>query len=276
MNIWDKMLVHLTRSTHRIKRKQIISTILSNVIQNFLISNTSTSMKRYTLTNEELRQGCKAGLDTWADTCCVNKHVFVREVIEGKLASASGFANNLPTVQDIPIVNCSMAYDDDIGNTYILEVNNVLYLGENLKNILLCPNQCESNGVQIDLRPSQFYPQCDTASTIACDNNLVVPIKHDGPLPYFDVLHPTKNELHSCPKIELTSLDNWEPYSLNYNFSSAICAVDDSNKGFEYEECQVTNALMSVHHYEKIIAATDITYDFNTDTATTVNAFATT
>ena len=49
-----------------------------------------------------------------------------------------------------------MAYDDVNGSTYLLEVNNALYLGENIKNVLLCPNQCESNDIKIDLRPSQF------------------------------------------------------------------------------------------------------------------------
>ena len=100
--IWDKFELPTTRPTH-IKRSSRIMNILSTVLKIANILSTSTSITNYTLTDIELRDGCKAGLDTWADTCCVGKHAHVREVLEGKVANANGFANNLPTVMNIHI-----------------------------------------------------------------------------------------------------------------------------------------------------------------------------
>ena len=270
---WNKMKRIIARPTHNNDRLCHVNTILSRIIKSFSISTTSTSFTRHILTKEEMDLGCKAGLDTWADTCCVGKHVYVREVIEGKLANANGFAAGLPTVEDIPIVHCTMAYDDIDGNTYLLEVNNALYLGENIKNVLLCPNQCESNNIQIDLRPSQFYPNVTSASTMKCSDELVIPILHDGPLPYFNIRHPTQDELENCPKIELTSYDEWDPYDLNFNFSATLRSKTTSPS--EWNECNISRALMSNYHYDRMINSCNVTYDFTTESTCNVNAFAT-
>ena len=66
--------------------------------------------------------------------------------------NATGFFASLPSITNIPLANCSFVYDDEKGKTYILEINNDLYLGEQMNYSLLCPNQCEDNGVTIDLR----------------------------------------------------------------------------------------------------------------------------
>ena len=220
-----------------------------------------------------MNSGCKAGLDTWADTCCVGKHVYIREVVEGKMANANGFASGLPTVENIPIVHCTMAYDDVDGATYLLDVNNALYLGENIKNVLLCPNQCESNGIKIDLRPSEFYPNEPSASTIKCSDDLMIPILHDGPLPYFNIRHPTEDELKNCPRIELTAFHDWEPYDLNFNFSSTV--TSEPTKPSDWNECMISKVLMSDYQYERMIGSCNVSYDFNTNSVRNINAFAT-
>ena len=64
----------------------------------------------------------------------------MNEVIEGKCVTAKGLASNLQEIPDLPIVNCSLAYDDKNGKTYILRLHNTIFLGENIDNCLLCPN----------------------------------------------------------------------------------------------------------------------------------------
>ena len=217
-----------TKYTHHTQPVSRIFTVISRFNKGSSVIGKTTSFKRHSLSAQEMSSGCKAGLDTWADTCCVGKHVHVREVLEGKLANASGFSPSLPTLTDIPIVNCTFAYDDSFGNTYLIEVNNALYMGDQMEHVLLCPNQCETNGVKIDLRPSHFYPMSDTASTIIFPSGLTIPIEHDGPLPYFHVRHPTDEELLLCPTLEMTSYDDWNPYNLGVDLSATVSEVKSS------------------------------------------------
>ena len=162
----------IARRTHKVTLFQV-KKILTRVTDTKVVSSTSTKFFNSNLSEREMKEGCKAGLDTWADTCCVGKHAHVREIIEGKVANANGFADDLPTVKDIPIVHCSLAYDDANGRTFILDINNALYLGDRITNVLLCPNQCETNGIRIDLRNEIFYPQIEGVSTVNCHDELL-------------------------------------------------------------------------------------------------------
>ena len=165
----------------------------------FQISSSSQGNKfnpKITLTKDELNDGCMIGLDSWVDTLCMGKHAHVREFIEGQTVSASGFTNSLPSLNEIPIAHCSLAYDHHDGTTTILGVNHALYMGEHMDHCLLCPNQCEDNGIQVDLRPKFYYPNSPTASTLSCtEQNLEIPLMHKGPLPYFNIRRPTALEL---------------------------------------------------------------------------------
>lgn len=151
----------------------------------------------------ELENGCKLGLDSWADTSCVGRHAHIDSYVDGKSVTATGFASNLPAINNIPIVNCSFAYDDERGRTFLLQINNAIYLGNNMDHSLLCPNQCESNDIRIDLRPRKYYPDSSTASTIFIgEHNLSIPILHKGPLPYIQIRRPTGEELLTCDIVQ--------------------------------------------------------------------------
>ena len=159
---------------------------------------------------------------------------------------------------DIPIVNCSLAYDDANGNTFILEINNALYMGDRITNVLLCPNQCESNGIRIDLRSTHFYPHIEGASTINCNDQLIIPILHDGPLPYFDVRHPTQNELLHCEKIVLTPIEEWNPYDVDYMSQSSLNVMSSLNENAVIETCHISDELLSVHQYQRILSTCNV------------------
>jgi hypothetical protein len=63
---------------------------------------------------------CKAALDiSHADTCGVNGVARILEYT-GQVAEASGFTNSLEPLQDIPIVNAALAFDNPIP---ILEIH---------------------------------------------------------------------------------------------------------------------------------------------------------
>ena len=220
-----KKLIALWYNPSKLKMRKVGS-LLSRVISKHKISSARKISYRIDLSQEEMNEGCMLGLDTWADTCCMGKHAHVREIIEGKTVSASGFAATLPTVNDIPIANCSLAYDALDGTTYILEVNNALYLGDTMDHCLLCPNQCEDNGIRIDLRPAYYYPNDSNASTLySKEANLNIPIQHKGPLPFFNVRRPTQDELASCDVVQLTSIHEWDPYDIGYHLSPCSSAT---------------------------------------------------
>ena len=87
-----------------------------------------------TLSATEMQNGCKLGLDSWADTSCSGRHCHVMEFVEGKTVPAKGFANHLPSTPDLPIANVAYAYDAPTGEIFILVVNNSIYMGEKMED----------------------------------------------------------------------------------------------------------------------------------------------
>ena len=139
------------------------------------------------MNDEELRNGCKLGFDSYADTCCVGRHARVESIIEGKTVSASGFTDAMPVMENLPLANILYAYDTQDGETFILRVNNSIYLGDQMEDSLLCPNQCFENGILIDTRPT-IYCKEESAATMECpDRGLRIPIRHHRPLPFIPV-----------------------------------------------------------------------------------------
>jgi hypothetical protein len=89
---------------------------------------------------DEIKSG-RAELDTHADTCGVNNVARILE-FTGQVAGVSGFANSMQALQDIPIVKAALAYDDpNTGETIVLIINQALYFGKHMDDILLNPNK---------------------------------------------------------------------------------------------------------------------------------------
>ena len=78
------------------------------------------------LTEEELRAGCRLGLDSHADMTCVGRHAHIHEIYHGKLCNVFPFNDSYEPIKDITTVNAAFAYDTDEGQTYIIELNQCL------------------------------------------------------------------------------------------------------------------------------------------------------
>ena len=92
------------------------------------IGATSSEVFRHpTLSAAEIQNGCKLGIDSWADTSSSGRHCHVMEFVEGKTVTAKGFPNHLPSTPDLPIANVAYTYDAPTGETFILVVNNSIY-----------------------------------------------------------------------------------------------------------------------------------------------------
>ena len=65
------------------------------------------------LSREELRNGCKLGLDTWADIGCEGKHAYVEEFIIGKTVIAMSFSPSLGKLENLTYAHVLYAYDHE-------------------------------------------------------------------------------------------------------------------------------------------------------------------
>jgi hypothetical protein len=195
-------------------------------------SFTSSSFCHPILTSEEHTNGCRLGIDSWADTCCAGKHCYVQEFVEGKMVTASGFTSSLGKLQHLPIANVVYAYDHPGGYTLLLECNNSIYLGDKMDDSLMNPIQGEENDVWIDTRPRLYYPDSQDAQSVIFPDLTRLPILYDGVLPYLPVHRPLKEELHTCKRLELTSRDDWDPFLMNGSFSSLSGTPTDSDMSY--------------------------------------------
>ena len=181
---------------------------------------------------EELDNGCKLGIDSWADTACAGKHAFVEEFVAGKSVTVTGFTSALGTLNNLPIANVLYACDLENGTTVILESNNSIYMGSEMDNSLLNPIQMEENDVKVDIRPSTYYPNVVDAQTVIFEDGTRIPILYDGVLPYIAARRPTPEEIDSCPRLALTSRDDWNPFLLGGSFSR-LSSVKKDGSSFE-------------------------------------------
>ena len=168
-----------------------------------------------------MQQGCKLGIDSYADTSVAGKHAHVIDFIDGKKVTAKAWNNQKTT--NLNIANVAYAYDSPTGQTIILLVNQAIYGGNMMEDSLLQPIQCLHNNVIIDTRPKSFYPNDNNSQSISFQDKHL-PLEFNGPLPFLHVRRPTSKEFNTCPHFDLTSHDDWDPY----NPDSTISAMKDS------------------------------------------------
>ena len=237
------------------------------------------SFRHPSLSDDEHNNGCKLGIDTWADTCCAGKHAYVEEFIEGKLVNATGFTPSLGSMRSLPIANVVYAHDTLDGLVLLLECNNSIYLGDDMTDSLLNPIQCEEFGVRIDVRPKVYYPSSSSAQTLVFQDGTTLGILYDGVLPYIAVRRPTKEELQFAPRRTLTSRDLWDPFLLGGSFSRLASSATDSNQLYIQslleETDPISSQLMNFHMAQVMsdnqhLTVTSPLSDFDTSPVATI------
>ena len=109
---------------------------------------------------------------------------------------------------------------------YILILHECLYYGSKLNHSLINPNQLRMAGSQVWDNP--FDPNHDLC--IECDNDLSIPLRLQGTKTYFESRSPTIRELETCPHIELTSIREWNPNTVNLSIQSTISILSDNSE----------------------------------------------
>ena len=124
-----------------------VSAFLTTTISATRSSFDIESFVHPTLTPKEHQNGSRLGIDSWADTNCAGKHAYVEEFVVDKFVTAGGFSASLGTIPDLPIANVLYAYDNPDGDTFIIECNNSIYLGDRMEDSLANPIQAEESGL---------------------------------------------------------------------------------------------------------------------------------
>jgi hypothetical protein len=149
-------------------------------------------------------------LDSHADTSCIGANCRIIAYTD-KVCSVTPYHPKYKALQNVPIVQAGTAYEDrESGKTYILILNQSLYLGDSLPSTLLNLNQARSNGVVVDDVPRQFG---GTHSLFIPKHNLRIPLHIKGVISSLPVRLPSIEELETCEWIELTAEEEWDPQS---------------------------------------------------------------
>jgi hypothetical protein len=103
-------------------------------------------------------------LDSHADTVCAGANCIVLETTNQVVDVTPYNSEKYEAETNIPIVKAATAYTDPTGTTYILILNQALYLPD-LNHSLLNPNQMRVNGVIVDDCPRPLSDPSKPPST---------------------------------------------------------------------------------------------------------------
>ena len=196
------------------------------------------------LTKDEKLLGTRLGVDSHADTSCVNKHAYIETVVEGITVDAIPFDSQLGKMSNLPIVHAIYAYDDTFtSRTTLIRINNAIFIRD-MENALLCPNQAREFGTIVDdIPPHLDHTGRGTFSITAGDND-EFHLKQNGPTAYIPVRRPTEEELAHCHIVDITEENDWEPYK----DQSSINAINVEQSGFSFAEENIEDYLLESHN----------------------------
>ena len=183
------------------------------------------------LTDEEMKRGCKLGMDSHADTSCVNKHAYVESIVEGMVVDAIPFDGSLGKASNLPIVHAIYAIDNPLTfSTHLIRICNSIYI-HHMEQALLCPNQARQYGTVIDDIPPELDHTGTSTFSVHVSNSVdtIFPLSRHGPTAYLAVRRPTQTELETLPVIDITEEEEWDPYRSTYSINAVelYAPVDD-------------------------------------------------
>ena len=189
------------------------------------------------LEEDEMKAGCRLGIDSHADTSCINKHAYVEHAVDGVAVDALPFDDNLGKASNLHIAHATHAIDNPVTfRTHLIRINNGAHI-PTMKQALLCPNQARQFGTIIDDIP----PELDHKGTssfsmsVADHNETSFPLQRHGPTAYLPVRRPTQEELDTIEIIDITEEEEWNPYH-GSNYAINNVNIEQSRRALEEEE----------------------------------------
>ena len=220
-----------------------------------------TNNQRTPLSDEELENGCRLGLDSHADMTCIGRHARIIETYHGKVCNVFPFNDSYEPITNIHTVNAAFAHDTEDGQTFIIEINQCLDFTSTMENSLLCTNQARMNGVVVDDCPTILDPTGrSTHSLYFPEQDVRLPLLSKFPISFLPVRYPSNIELDTCPTLSLTSQDDWDT-SLFDNIDKGIHSLSQHNLTVEDLATVLTRKIhinSIIHENNKDIRPSDL------------------
>jgi hypothetical protein len=154
----------------------------------------------------------KMELDSHADTVVLGKNCIVMQYT-GRECDVSPYTDTYTPIRNVPIVTGATAWTcPNTSETFILIMNEALWMGESLDHSLVNPNQLRQYGVSVQDNPYENTPM----HIIGQQDEVYIPLQSCGTTIYMDTRTPTQAELHECPHVVLTSTAHWDPNEIQF------------------------------------------------------------
>ena len=124
----------------------------------------------------------------------------------------------------VPVVKAVSVCNHPSGETIMLVLVQVLYLGACQKPSLLCPKQLRSFGIVMGNVLNHFSVNCKLMhTTYTPDLDLRLPLEMDGVISYINTHYTNQSEIENCILVNLTSSAMWELHSEMFFKQRSYC-----------------------------------------------------
>ena len=124
------------------------------------------------------------------------------------------FSDDCTVIKNVPLARVATAWQSpDTAQTYILVINEALWMGDTMDMSLINPNQLRNYGIHIQDDPTSNRP----LSLITANTEFAMNLNREGTIISFNSRTPTQQELESCPHIILSSEQCWDPHTAHFS-----------------------------------------------------------
>ena len=155
------------------------------------------------------------GLDSHADTVVLGSNCIVLSYTTRE-CDVSPYTDAYDAIPNVSIVTGATAWTSpQTGETFILDFNEALWMGNVLSHSLLNPDQLCHYGttVQDMFNNGDAYRHQRRGIN---DDEFILPLLATGTTIYFDSHTPSDKELNTCRHITLTSPSPWNPHNITF------------------------------------------------------------
>jgi hypothetical protein len=177
-------------------------------------------------------------MDTHADICVLGPN-FVVLHYTSRECDVSPYTEVYESVKAVPIVSGATAWTDERTRlTYILVVNEALWMPDTVTSSLINPNQLRAYGITVQDNPfaGPMYISNEEEEDVVSISMFAV-----GTNISINTRTPTQEELDSCQHIILTSDTEWEPNDAKFPQVGAVHR--DASMNLESDQGEIYNVL---------------------------------
>ena len=151
-------------------------------------------------------------LDSHAYTIVAGRNCIILSYT-GRECDVSPYRDDYEAVKGVPIVHAATAWQlQHTGQTYILVLNEALWMGDTMDHSLVNPNQLRHFGIQVQDDPMSQVP----LSIKTEDNEFCMQLSMKGTIIFAETHSPTDQELKDCLHVHLSSQHQWNPEKVKF------------------------------------------------------------